>query len=319
MRLTNTTKTNTRRQDGLVSSPTRADRSSGIGIARNGLTFAPPVFPRGTSPKTVIVAAPRIRKTCRAISRTSCRRTPQRSMRQCARTCWRVDFWPRTCARSRRRKPARSSPRLTSASAASNSICRYGSIRLRAVLITFLQRFGARSSRALSGCNDRYLTRRRRRHLNEGANQAGNRVRWGIVPASIGSSRQFGYHRARARESDSHAEFRIVAEGFHQNDGRCRRRRELWPRCGRPRVQASGTEETDANRRPVSGQPEGQRKLRRLSVFRVSEELRRGRGRDQRERLVPHLYAVPTPAIAARISKERRDLRLDAPCPYAMT
>lgn len=29
-----------------------------------GLTFAPPVFPTGTSPKTVFVAAPMIRKTC---------------------------------------------------------------------------------------------------------------------------------------------------------------------------------------------------------------------------------------------------------------
>ena len=34
------------------------------------------------------------------------------------------------------------------------------------------------------------------------------------------------------RGRNSHADFRIVAEGFYQNDGRCRRRRDLWPRRG---------------------------------------------------------------------------------------
>ena len=43
---------------------------------------------------------------------------------------------------------------------------------------------------------------------------------------------------------------------------------------------------------PRSGRSERERKLRQLSVFRISQELRSGRGRDQRGRLVPHLYDV---------------------------
>ena len=69
---------------------------------------------------------------------------------------------------------------------------------------------------------------------------------------------------------DSHADFRIIAEGFYQDNGRCRRR-DLWPRrsCQSPGLQASGSEETDAGRRSVSRPPEGERNLRQLSVFRI--------------------------------------------------
>src|SRR5262249_50237290 len=93
-----------------------------------------------------------------------------------------------------------------------------------------------------------------------------------------------------ARE-DSHADFRIIAEGIYQNSGRCRRR-DLWPCCScqSPGLQTSGSEETHTGRRPVSRPPEGERSLRELSLVRISQELRSGRGGDQRLRLVPHLY-----------------------------
>jgi hypothetical protein len=62
----------------------------------------------------------------------------------------------------------------------------------------------------------------------------------------------------------SHGDFRIIAEGFYQNNGRCRRRRDLWPRrgCQSPGLQASGSEETDTGSRSVSRPPEGERNLR---------------------------------------------------------
>ncbi len=39
------------------------------------------------------------------------------------------------------------------------------------------------------------------------------------------------------RGRNSHADLRIIAEGFYQDDGRCRRR-DLWPRRGCPGLQA---------------------------------------------------------------------------------
>ena len=79
------------------------------------------------------------------------------------------------------------------------------------------------------------------------------------MAASVGWSPHFGYRWARARGWNSHADFRIVAEGFYQDDGRCRRRHDLWPRrfCQSPGVQASGPEETDAGGRSLSGRPKG--------------------------------------------------------------
>jgi hypothetical protein len=122
------------------------------------------------------------------------------------------------------------------------------------------------------------------------------RPRTGGACTSLGWPRYFGYHRAKMRERNSHADLRIIAEGFYQDDGRCRRC-NLRPCRGCPGLQASGlqatgSEETDPGRRSVSRPAEGERKLRELSVFRISQELRRGRGRHQRDRLVSHLYDV---------------------------
>jgi len=114
------------------------------------------------------------------------------------------------------------------------------------------------------------------------------RERWLVMVLWISSSQG-----AREDKEDSHADFRIIAEGFHQNDRRGRRR-DLRQRrgCQSPGLQASGTEEIDTGRRSVSRPAEGQRKLRCLPVLPISQELRRGRGRDQRDRLVPHVYDV---------------------------
>ena len=91
---------------------------------------------------------------------------------------------------------------------------------------------------------------------------------------------------------ESHADYRIIAEGVYQNNGHRRRRRDRWPRPGRQSrgLQAPGSEETDTGRRSVPRPPKGEPSVRCLSVFRFSRELRSGRGRDQRGRLVPHVY-----------------------------
>jgi protein-L-isoaspartate(D-aspartate) O-methyltransferase len=97
---------------------------------------------------------------------------------------------------------------------------------------------------------------------------------------------------------NNHADFRIIAEDFYQDDfsqdNGCCRRRDVWQRRGRqsPGLQAAGPEEADSGRRPVSGPPEGERTLRRLSVLRIPQELRSGRGRHQPDGLVSHLYDV---------------------------
>ena len=98
----------------------------------------------------------------------------------------------------------------------------------------------------------------------------------------------------------SHADFWIIAEGFYQNDRRCRGR-HLWARrgCYSPRLQASGSEEADTGRRSVSRPPEGKPKLRQLSLFRLAQQLRCGRRRDQRIGLVPHVHDV-SPARSRR-------------------
>jgi hypothetical protein len=44
----------------------------------------------------------------------------------------------------------------------------------------------------------------------------------------------------------------------------------------KPGIQAARAEEADAGRGAVSEQPEGKRSLRHLSLFHLSEELRRG-------------------------------------------
>jgi hypothetical protein len=136
-----------------------------------------------------------------------------------------------------------------------------------------------------------------------------------VVPCvGIGRLRYFGYHRTKMPGRNSHAEVRIIAEGLHQNGWGCRGCR-LWARrgCQCPRLQASGSEEADTGRRSVSRPAEGKPKLRQLSVFLLAQQLRCGRRRDQRIRLVPHVHDVPS----ARPRRARVESDFLEPCGFA--
>ena len=69
----------------------RLDKSSGMVIDLKALTSAPPVFPSGTRPSQVFVAAPMIRTIWPMTSRVFPPRNPQISMRTWTRTCWIVE------------------------------------------------------------------------------------------------------------------------------------------------------------------------------------------------------------------------------------
>ncbi len=97
----------------LVASPRvraramMASSSGSIGMRRNAPTLVPPVLPVGTRPMNVPAAAPLRRNAWPKNSRKSRARHAQHNIRQCTRTCSRVDAWPSTCARSRCRNASR--------------------------------------------------------------------------------------------------------------------------------------------------------------------------------------------------------------------
>lgn len=106
-----------------------AAKSGAIGIFLNGLTLAPPVFPCGTNPNAVLVAAPAIRKSWPRTSSPKWLRTAHSNISTWIFTCQYVDSWPITCARSRWRNSICASPADRACSAHSSSESTWGATR----------------------------------------------------------------------------------------------------------------------------------------------------------------------------------------------